>query len=260
MIYMFKDKISTPYDWCQCQLNFVILCTTVGCGVSFEDHLQAKDPLLAGLYRFHVMYTIRRLLEELCVTLPGDKSHSWYNAYNARAYKQLCTELGVSSDTDWRQKLDGGCLGLGSYSTYFQPLGTYRHSHQAQGPFYHPMEVIHHNRDISRAWTTFILDNSNCFTNAGMEHLNDSIQAYVWAILGVQFQMSLNILKAGTGFDAQKQFLANVEDAIASPINIPASIARYQKMLQYASTPLDFVFGIRLYLSPSSMELHLGTF
>ena len=57
---------------------------------------------------------------------------------------------------------------------------------------------------------------------------------------------------------AQKQFLANVEDTIASPVDIPSSIARYQKTLQYASTPLDFVFGIGLYLAPSDMALHPG--
>ena len=40
---------------------------------------------------------------ELKVALPGDKSYSWYeNAYDARAYKRLCTEFGVSPDTDWR--------------------------------------------------------------------------------------------------------------------------------------------------------------
>ena len=60
------------------------------------------------------------------------------------------------------------------------------------------------------------------------------------------------------GFDAQKQFLANAEDSISSPVDIPSSIARYQKILQYASTPLDFVFGIELYLSPSDMVLHPG--
>ena len=78
------------------------------------------------------------------------------------------------------------------------------------------------------------------------------------AILGAQAQTRSNILKAGTGFDAQKQFLANVEDAIASPVDIPSSIARYQKTLQYASSPLDSVFGIGLYLAPSDRALHPG--
>ena len=89
-----------------------------------------------------------------------------------------------------------------------------------------------------------------------MERLNDSIRTYVWAILGAQAQTRSNILKTGTGFDVQKQFLANIEDAIASPVDIPSSIARYQKSLGYASTSLDFVCGIGLYLMPSDMALY----
>ena len=202
------------------------------------------------------MFTMRR---ELKVALPGDQSHSWYqNAYDARAYKRLCTEFGVSPDTDWRQKVDHGCQGLGSWSTYMEPSGAYRHAHYSDGPFFHPMDAIRHNRDISGAWTMFIPDKSEGFTQAGVERLNDSIRTYVWAILRAQAQTRSNILKAGTGFDAQKQFLANVEDAIASPVDIPSSIARYQKTLQYASSPLDFVFGLGFYLAPSDMALHPG--
>ena len=201
----------------------------------------------------------RRLLEELRVALSGDKSHFWYqNDYDAMVYKRLCSEFGVSPDTDWRQKLDHGCQGLGAWCTFMEPSYEYRHAHQAQGIFFNAMDAIRHKRDISAAWTTFVLDKSDGVTQAGVTRLNDSIRTYVWAILGSQAQPRSNILSAGTGFDAQKQFLANVEDAIASPVDIPSSIVRYQKMLQYASTPLDFVFGIGLYLSPSDMALHSG--
>ena len=196
---------------------------------------------------------------ELKVALPGDQSHSWYqNAYDARAYKRLCTEFGVSPDIDRRQKLDHGCQGLGSWSTYMEPSGAYRHAHYSDGPFFHPMDAIRHNRGISGAWTMFIPDKSEGFTQVGVERLNDSIRTYVWAILGALAQTRSNILKAWTGFDAQKQFLANVEYAIASPVDIPSSIACYQKTLQYVSTPLDFVFGLGLYLALSDMTLHPG--
>ena len=246
-----------PMTWWQCQLKFVVWCATAGCGVSADDHLQAKDPLLGSLYRFHAYFTTRRLLVELKAALPGDKSYSWYeNTFDAGSYKRLSDEFGVSPDTDWRQKLDHGCQGLGSWSTYMEPSGAYRHAHYSDGPFFHPMDAIHHNRDRSGAWTMFILDKSEGFTKADVERLNDSIRTFVWAILGAQAQTRSNILKAGTGFDAQKQFLANVEDAIASPVDIPSSIARYQKTLQYASTPLDYVFGLGLYLAPSDMALH----
>ena len=169
----------TPMDWWQCQLNFAVWCTTAGCGVSADDHLQAKDPLLASLYRFHVYYATRHLLVELKVALPGDQSHSWYqNTYDARAYKWLCTEFGVSPDTDWRQKLDHGCQGLGSWSTYMEPSGAYRHAHYSDGPFFHPMDAICHNRDISGTWTMFIPDKSEGFMQADVERLNDSIWTF----------------------------------------------------------------------------------
>ena len=78
-------------------------------------------------------YTTRHLLEELGVALPGNKSHSCYeNSYNSRAYKRLCSEFGVSPDTDWRHKLDHGCQGLGSWSTFMTPSGAYRNAHAAQ--------------------------------------------------------------------------------------------------------------------------------
>ena len=98
------------------------------------------------------------------------------------------------------------------------PSHEYRHAHQAQhGIFFHPKDAISHNRDISAAWTTFVLDKSDGFAQADVTRLNDSIRTYVWAILGSQAQTRTNILSAGTGFVAQKQFLANVEDSISSP-------------------------------------------
>ena len=133
---------------------------SAGCGVSFEDHLQAEKPLLASLYRFHVYHTTRRLLEESRVALPGDKSYSWYeNAYDSRAYKRLCAEFAVPPEQDWRQKLDHGCQGLGSWSTFMTPSVAYRHAHVAQGPFFHPKCAMRHNRDISGAGRRLFLTN-----------------------------------------------------------------------------------------------------
>ena len=33
---------NTPFSWWQCQLNFTLWCASAGCGVSFQDHLQAE--------------------------------------------------------------------------------------------------------------------------------------------------------------------------------------------------------------------------
>ena len=56
------------------------------------------------------------------------------------------------------------------------PSGSYRHAHAAQSPFLNPNDAIRHNLDISGAWTTFVLDKSEGFTQAGVERLNDSIR------------------------------------------------------------------------------------
>ena len=51
------------------------------------------------------------------------------------------------------------------------PSGAYRHAHVAQGPFFHSKDAMCHTRDISGAWTTFVLDKSEGFTQAGVSVL-----------------------------------------------------------------------------------------
>lgn len=43
----------------------------------------------------------------------------------------------------------------------------------------------------------------------------------------------------GTSFDAQKQFLNNLQDSLASPVDITGSIAQYQDVLKYARSSLN---------------------
>ena len=104
-----------------------------------------------------------------------------------------------------------------------------------------------------------MLDNSNGFTRPGVERINDSIRTYCWAILGSQSQIKSDILGIGSAFDAQKQFLANVENGIQRSIDLPSQITRYQNTLKYARSKVDYVFGLGLYMAPSNMELRIGT-
>ena len=121
------------------------------------------------------------------------------------------------------------------------------------------VDYIGQGPEADEAWSSFTLDKSQGFTAPGVERLNDSIRTYVWAILGAQAQTRSAILGAGTSFDNQKQFLANVEDAISSPVDIPSAIERYQSVLQNASSKVDYAFGTGLYMAPSDMWLHIGT-
>ena len=106
---------------------------------------------------------------------------------------------------------------------------------------------------------SFVLDKCSGFTKAGVPRINDSIRSFVWAVVGAQSQTRSSILGIGKAFDAQKQFLANVEDVINSEVDLPSSIERYQLVLQYARSKVDFVVGSGSYMMPSDMDLYIGT-
>lgn len=254
--------LHSSFDWWQCQLNFAVWCATAGCGVSYQDHLQNTSGLTKIVYTFHVYYCIARILKELKTPLPTDASFCYYkNPYDKATYQKLCDEFNVSPNTDWRQKLQSSskCSGLGEFTQYFKPSGKYRQEHRSDGPFFNTNDRIEHTVDISEAWTMFILDKSEGFTKTGIERINESIRMFVWALLGAQSQTRVEILKIGTGFDAQKQFLANVQDAINSPIDLPTQISKYQNVLKYARSKVDYTNGLGLYMSPSDMILQIGT-
>ena len=261
---------SSPMQFWQNQLNFAVWCATTGCGVSLEDHLTAADALLQSVYRFHMYYQIRRILEELQAPLPQDQAwHPTSNMCDHRAYERICSEFDVSPHSDWHVK--GPNKGLGRVYNYwthngYHPVDKEGQYHSGKMSFTKKttnsslhvdyIEQDTHNADT--AWTTFILNRSEGFTRPGVERLNDSIRTYVWAILGAQSQTRTGILGSGTAFDAQKQFLANIEDAISSPVDLPSAISRYQDVLQYAGSEVNFVFGIGLYMAPSDMLLRIS--
>ena len=268
---MIKTWSSNPMQFWQNQLNFATWCATTGCGVSQEDHLAAANPLTRSLFSFHVYYQIRRILAEIKAPLPQDQAWgATNNPYDRRAYERICNEFGVSPNSDWRVK--GPNWGLGNIYQYAAGVGYFQ---MYAGYGYNPktmsftlkerrtndvVNISYIKQDTPEAsWTSFVLNKSEGFTRPGVERINDSIRAYVWAILGAQAQTRSGIIGVGTAFDAQKQFVANVEDAISSPVDLPGSVARYQNVLQYASSEVNFVFGIGLYMAPSNMELQIGT-
>ena len=213
------------------------------------------------------------------------------NGIDINAFEQLCAEFKISS-ADFRQKLDPS-KGMGA-TKYYTTHTTYSHHHMrmkkekvletggdydssrsdftveipssgkfGSGPSHvYKIEYIEQNfknNDPMTSVGSFVLDKSNGFTQAGVARINDSIRAYVWSIVGAQSQARSSILGTGKAFDAQKQFLANVEDVINSEVDLPSSIERYQSTLQYARSKVDFVVGLGLYMIPSDMDLYIGT-
>ena len=73
-----KDWDHYKFTLWQSQLNFAVFCASSACGVSVE-HLNAKEPMIRSIYRFHVYYHIRRILKILEIPLPYENSFNQYN-------------------------------------------------------------------------------------------------------------------------------------------------------------------------------------
>jgi len=257
-----------PMQFWQNQLNFAVWCATTGCGVSYEDHLNSKIDLVKSVYRFHLYYQVRRILKEMGIKNPQDENWDAVNSeYNRRKYEKICDEFGgVPYNTDWR--LTGPNNGLGPAYTYWPFIGLRK---TEPGGEYDPKtmsftlkttEKIRHIKfillDDGKAWRKFIIAKSKGFTKAGVMRLNASIRAYAWAVLGAQSITRSGILGTGTAFDAQKQFLVNVEEYIAHPVDLGSEIDAYENTLKYARSEVNFSLGIGLYMIPSDMLLKVG--
>ena len=220
-----------------------------------------------SMFMFYVYYHIRRILFELKAPLPTAQCwNAFDNSFDAKSYEQICAKFNVDKNTDWRQKRDanaGLCL-IFNYiiGTRYQPLKGFSYdAHKMSFTQYNAgkLHIDYISQQDRNAWSTFIVDKSNGLTRPSVERANESICTYCWAILGSQSQVKSDILGVGSAFDVQKQFLANTEDAIQSPVDLPSQITRYQNALKYARTKVDNVFGCGLYMAPSDMELRIGT-
>ena len=248
MSTMIIDWKTTPMQFWQNQLNFAVWCSTSGCGVAYDDHIMTSDVFTQSLYRFHVYYTIRRILKRMKAALPWEQS--WdplNNAFDRKGYEEVCNEFNIDPKNTEKWRLPRDYYGLGPVEI----------AHVTE--HYVKYEIRYIAQTDECDYTNFILSESKGFTRAGVEYINDSIRTYVWAILSAQTQTRTNILGTGTAFDAQNQYVSNLEDAIQSPVDIPSSIDRYEDTLKYASSKVDFVYGIGLYMAPSDMSLHIGT-
>ena len=87
--------------WSQ-QLNFAVWCATCGCGVSLVE-LEKWPKIISGFLKFHVYFTVRRVLYELGVPLPDqDAFDQTNNTYSKSAFEALCNEFGVvNADFRW---------------------------------------------------------------------------------------------------------------------------------------------------------------
>ena len=94
-------------------------------------------------------------------------------------------------------------------------------------------------------------------TQTGLSRLNQSIEAFVYCVLGAQVNVRSSILgNDGRAKEAQSEFLVLVEDAIRTP-DISKSVQRYQLAVDEAKVRLDFATSPNSWLMPSRMVINI---
>ena len=234
----FKDWDHYKFTIWQSQLNFAVFCASSACGVSVE-HLNAKEPMIRCIYRFHVYYHIRRILKILEIPLPYENSFNQYsNPYNHEKYIHICSEYGVSNDlTKWRNQ------------KYFSTWQSRAWETGKAG-----MSYLNEN-----SWSRWIIEKSDGLTTLGLQKISETVRDYAYLILTSQTSTRGQIIGyEARNLDAQRVFLNTFEDVVARRVSIPEDIQRFQKTLQYARSKVDYVVAEYVYMLPSDMNLKIG--
>ena len=234
----FKDWDHYKFTIWQSQLNFMVFCASSACGVSVE-HLNAKEPMIRSIYRFHVYYRIRRILKILEIPLPYENSFNQYNnLYNHEKFIGICSEYGVSNDlTKWRNQ------------KYFLIWQSRAWEKGKPG-----MSYINEN-----SFSRWIIEKSDGLTTLGLQKLFESVRDYAYPILTAQTSARAQIIgHEARNLDAQRVFLNNFENIINRRVDISEDIQRFQKTLQYARSKVDYAVAEYEYLLPSDMNLRIG--
>ena len=106
--------------------------------------------------------------------------------------------------------------------------------------------------------TRWILEKSVGFTDIGLLRISES--AYAYLILSSQASARSGIVgNTESALTAQPAFLNNFEDIVNHRVNIQEDIKRYQDILSYASSKVDYSVGESIYMLPSNLKLKIKT-
>ena len=252
------------------QLNFAVFCATQGCGISREVLELNMPEQIKAFYKFHVYFTVRRILFQMggiqsMSALPGDPSFNpLNNKYDVASYKRICGEFGISPSSDfrftggknnglgnvfiWPGPEDGG-FGYPSWMKFSDEGGEAKEGNLIA--FIQPDDIEQY------AW--FVPKNSSGLTKAGLARINQSIEAFVYCILGAQVNVRSSIIGGGgRATEAQSEFLTMMESAIIQP-DLAQSVQRYQLAVDEAKVRLNLAVAPMAWLMPANMIINTAS-
>ena len=263
------------------QLNFALLCTTTGCGVSremlFPSTLNLSDQIRT-FYQFHVYYTTRKILFEMGGiqsknALPDDPAFNQQeNPYDVASYKRLCAEFGIDPSTDFRFTY-GQNHGLG-YVNIMYSDGPFAHKQWKYPPAdlsnpssqrlkgdsgitnNNTIAFIRSDQGADKQFEHFVPNQTSGLTLNGLGRINRSIEAFGYCILGAQANTRSSILgNLGLARNTQTDFLVLIEDSIKT-LTVSSGPVKYQDAIEATKVRLNFAVGRGVLLLPSRMIIN----
>ena len=263
------------YKYWPQQLNFAVWCATAGCGISLHELIK-YPPVIQGFIKFHVYFTIRRVLYELSVPFPDESAFNQTdNTYNKTAFHSLCNEFGLPSNPDFRYRR-GRNHGLGDVFEYYSGEG-YRNVHVDRG---YDVEAntwpskrhlfsneggkdgdgnlisLIRNDDAKTQYSWFIPSRGYGLTRKGMGRINRSLEAFVYCVLGSQVNIRSSIVgESGGAVETQQEMLKLFESSVIEE-DLSTSVQRYQLAVQEAKLRLDLAIAPGIWLMPSNLIIN----
>ena len=269
-----KWKAGPNWKYWPQQLNLATWCATGGCGIGVDWNDFSPD--VRSLLKFHVIFTIRRLLYEMGCALPDDTGFNQINnTHNLSAIERIKKEF--NAPTDFRNKR-GSNGGLGDIHAQFfykgekksdivnlkpttwsnswpQNLFRFRDEGLSDFKVQRVIQYILNSETHQEGW--FMLRESYGLTMAGKGRLNRSIEAFVYCVLGAQVNMRSSITGQSGSAQEVKQELINLFEKAIIEEELSVSAQRYQTAIQSSRAKLDFALAPGLWLLPSDLEINL---
>ena len=177
-------------------------------------------------------------MKRLDIPLPHTKTFSKYsNPYDWSAYHAICNEYGVNPSNLW---LTGDWMYTNNNANFFDNGNTTTKST---------------TKPPSSDYSRWIMPTSNGLTYKALNLLSDSVRGYVYLLLSAQSGARRNIMDSPA---ARQIYLDNFNDIVERRVETAADIERYQHVLRYARSKVDFGIAEDVYMIPSNMFLKIG--
>ena len=193
--------------------------------------------------------------------LPGDPTFNpLSNHSDVASYKRICAEFGIDPSSDFRFTV-GKNHGLGRLNgetqLAFKYPGWMKFSDEGGKAIKGDLiSYIRPDPVAATQYDWFVPKTSAGLTQAGLSPINQSIEAFVYCILGAKVNVRSSILgEGGRAKEAQTEFLTLMEDAIRQT-DLVKSVQRYQLAVDQAKVRLNFAVCPGAWLMPARMIIN----